>query len=58
MSAWISTTGSPVVKNTAAKDAEPFRIYTREVFGGHMLLDHSDQWSVATQPIGGVQRLC
>ena len=26
MSVWIQTRGSPVMKNTAAKDAEPFRI--------------------------------
>lgn len=48
----------PAVKNTAAKGRWAFQDTTREVSGGHVLLDHSDQWSVATQPPGGVQRLC
>ena len=30
MSAWIPTRGSPAVKNTAAMDAEPFRILHEE----------------------------
>lgn len=64
MSAWISTIGSPVVKNTAAKDAEPFRlkhkggVWRPHVLGSlrSMVSGNPADWRSSKTVLGGETR--